>query len=747
MWPLFILGRFMQQQNNRPVSKNGFKFFIFGLLAAFMVGHFFKFYFNSNRLTQFFENKLIEQNLDFEFKISGINYVLADGLWPTFGFYIEDIIITAEDVCKLPLQMVLKDSLIKIKTLKSLFNQKIYLSSTRVASARILHSKALCEEAKLPAKDLDLKALLYEADSKLTREIAAEENINSTERRKNLKAKIVKASNQLKKQLTVFFDRNENYLENWPDIVVDEIFYIKDGQNVVLQNLAISSGDKQLEIEADLNFSFSKIELQGLPNITMNFVVSKPELETTFFTRYKEGRVQSNFNIDWLTLDYSLITNIFDLPLHSLLNWLKQQEIYQQQWQPELLWLSCTLQSEGRLTEPSKIDFILEPCEADAEKGKFEFKNLKLDPFNITSFSPFIINVTNIPIQSFLKSLNKPGPYRIFSEFGSLSGDVTVKSLEQLDAKWRLSNLEAIFSKNGVNAFQKIEFLDVKMSYDKQRLSGLIDNVNLVAGNFDGSFSYNFDPNLQEGMLQFDIKSLEFNPEVQSLLVGKTMSGLSLYGQARILDSELSKWRGNMGVKSISSFLGNLNTLKVNFDYAAPKLQADLKIKELTTTSKDSYYDFMNSLSLDFRSDGPVNINNLNAKIISIPGQGEWKTLKAVLKNSGSSFNLISEGNWFEQAFSGSVKVTDKKRQQWEWLLLGSLKELYLAPSKELIDQVQNSKLKGYSLPKQKFQKGMSKTDFKDIDFKKSTPLELLKSLGVNFIESAKKIIPEDKKN
>ena len=142
-----------------------------------------------------------------------------------------------------------------------------------------------------------------------------------------------------------------------------------------------------------------------------------------------------------------------------------------------------------------------------------------------------------------------------------------------------------------------------------------------------------------------------------------------------------------------------------------------------------------------------MNINNLNAKIISIPGQGEWKTLKAVLKNSGSSFNLISEGNWFEQAFSGSVKVTDKKRQQWEWLLLGSLKELYLAPSKELIDQVQNSKLKGYSLPKQKFQKGMSKTDFKDIDFKKSTPLELLKSLGVNFIESAKKIIPEDKKN
>ena len=353
----------------------------------------------------------------------------------------------------------------------------------------------------------------------------------------------------------------------------------------------------------------------------------------------------------------------------------------------------------------------------------------------------------NIPIQSFLKSLNKPGPYRIFSEFGSLSGDVTVNSLEELDAQWRLSNLEAIFSKNGVNAFQKIEYLDVKMSYDKKRLSGLIDNVNLISGKFDGSFSYNFDPNLQEGMLQFDIKSLEFNPEVQSLLVGKTMSDLSLYGQARILDSELSKWRGNMGVKSISSFLGNLDTLKVNFDYVAPKLQADLKIKELTTTSKDSYYDFMNSLSLDFSSDGPVNINNLNAKIISIPGQGEWKALKAVLKNSGSRFNLISEGSWFEQAFSGSVKVTDKRRQQWEWLLLGSLKELYLAPSEELIEQVQNSKLEGYSLPKQKFQKGMSKTDFKDIDFKKSTPLELLKSLGVNFIESAKKIIPEDKKN
>lgn len=747
MWPLFILGSFMQQQNNRPVSKNGFKFFILGLLAAFMVGHFFKFYFNSNRLTQFFENKLIEQNLDFEFKISGINYVLADGLWPTFGFYIEDLIITAEDVCKLPLQIVLKDSLIKIKTIKSLINQKIYLSSTKVASARVLHSKALCEEARLPINETDLEALLFEADTKLSREIAAEEKVDTIKRRKNLKAKIVKASNQLKEQLTVFFDRNEKYLENWPDILVDEIFYIKDGQNVVLQNLAVSSGDKQLEIDADLNFSFSKIELQGLPDISMNFVVSKPELQTSIFTRYKEGRVQSQFNIDWLTLDYNLTTNIFDLPLHSLLKWLKQQQIYQQQWQPELLWLSCTIQSEGRLTEPSKIAFILEPCVADAEKGQFEFKNLKLDPFNITDFNPFMINVKNIPIQSFLKSLNKPGPYRIFSEFGSLSGAVTINSLEELNANWRFSNLEAIFSKNGVNAFQKIEFLDVKMSYEKQRLSGLIENVNLISGNFDGSFSYNFAPNLQEGMLQFDIKSLEFNPEVQSLLVGKTMSGVSLYGQARIIDSELSKWRGNMGVKTISSFLGNLDTLKVDFDYVAPKLQADLKIKKLTSTPKDSYYDLINSLSLDFNSDEPLNITNLNAEIVSIPGQGEWKALKAVLNNNKSKFKLKSEGSWFEQAYSGSVRVFDSKKQYWEWLLLGTLKELYLAPSSQLIEQVQNSKLKGYNLPKQKFQKGMSKTEFKDIDFKKASPIELLKSLGVNFIESAKKIIPEDKKN
>ncbi|MCH2534699.1 MAG: hypothetical protein MK008_09690 [Bdellovibrionales bacterium] len=737
----------MQQQNNRPVSKNGFKLFILGLLTAFMVGHFFKFYFNSNRLTQFFENKLIEQNLDFEFKISGINYVLADGVWPTFGFYIEDLIITADDVCKLPLQIVLKDSLIKIKTLKSLIDQKIQLSSTQVGSARVLHSKALCEEAKLPLQDTQLEALLYEADNKLTREIAGEKEMSSAKRRKNLKAKIVKSSNQLKKQLTVFFDRNEAYLENWPDINVDEIFYIKDGQNVVLQNFSVSSGDKQLEIDTDLNFSFSKLELQGLPNITLNFIVSKPELKTTVFTRYKEGRVQTNLNIDWLTLDYNLTTNVFDLPIHSLLNWLKQQELYQQQWQPELLWLTCKMESEGALIKPSQIEFVLEPCIADAEKGQFEFKNLKLDPFNLEKFKPFMVNVTNIPIQSFLKSLNKPGPYRIFSEFGSLSGEVTVNSLKQLEANWRLSNLEAIFSKNGVNAFQKIEFLDVKMSYDKQRLSGLIDNVNLVSGNFDGSFSYNFNQSLQEGMLQFNIKSFEFNSEVQSLLVGNSMSGVSLYGQARIIDSELSKWRGNIGVKSIKSFLGSLNTLKVDFDYVAPKLQANLKVKDITTSPKDSYYDLINSLSLDFSSDSPVNIKNLNANIISFPGQGEWKNLKAVLINNDKKFNLKSEGGWFEKAFSGSIMMSDTLNQKWEWLLLGSLKELYLAPSSQLIEQVQKSKLKGYTLPKNKFQKGMSKTEFKDIDFKKASPLELLKSLGVSFIESARKIIPEDKKD
>lgn len=732
----------MKKKTDKPVSKNGFKLFTIGFVFAIIVGHFFKFYFNNNRLTVLLENKLIEQNLDFEFDIKGINFILADGIWPAFGFYVEDLIITSKDTCKLPLQIVLKDSFVKLKTFKSIFKKKLYLSSTHIGSARILESKSLCEKYKQEHENSELQSLITESDRVIAKVLDSDKI--ALKREKNLKASFVKLASDINNQLSIFFDRNEKYLEDWPSVQVDEIFYIKDGQNFVLQQFEINPDEKSLLINTNLNFSFSKIELQGLPIVNFKISLAKPVANIEVSTRYREGRVHNDLEFDWLTYNYTLKTNIYDLPVHSLLKWLKQQGIYNESWHPELVWLSCQINSTGQLNKPSVILLEFEPCAADAEKGRFEFKNLRVDPFYISKIKPFMINIFDVPISSFLKSINKAGPYRIFSEFGVLSGEVSIKSKDEIEANWSIKNLESLFSKNGVNAFQKIPQVDLKMSYVNNRISGLIHNVELTDGNFKGQFSYNFNELFKNGMIQFNVEELELNPAVQKLLVGRSLSTLSLYGQAQFKDSEIIKWRGSFGVKNIESQNALYKNLKLDFEYKKPFTTAKVSLASIEATPKHLYFDLMSSLSLDFdpNTNSPLLINNLNAKISTDSGLGEWSQLSAKLIANNKNFSIASSGSWVEKSFSGSIYVLDNLKQSWNWLLLGSLSELYLAPSSQLIDQVQNNKLKTYKIPKDKFKKGMTKTEFKGIDFKKSSPIELLKSMGVNFIESAKKIMP-----
>ena len=679
------------------------------------------------QLSAWVEKRLLEKNPKFYLNFDHLEFRLAEGFWPKFGFSIKGLKLSSKDPCLTQSQIYVSEAYFPIR-FRSFIERQVSFSDIKAGQVDFHYSEPLCnsqisETASLnPPSHLDVEVPSVQEQS-------------------------TRVLNTLRTFIENRFLKELNNSRKWFDSLYFESLYIFKGQpqkeGVKFDNffIDINRYSDRVVINAQTSYKSEKYFIEDLKPLDLEFTLAQEKIYLQGQGRFKEGEINLHGNLDIPTEEFSVKLESKYFPVGEIIKAFGENYQAARNLKTRLLWFSCIASAQGFIGDYKNLQIQAKNCGLRGEAGKLFTQEIVFYPFMAWQVEPFQADVQDFSLKYVMDLLSTPNVDGLFADLGRLDGTLDYDD-KNLRFVGKLKKVEFIFSHRGKKRLQVLREVLGELNWQNQRFSGIINEVNLSGGEFSGVVSFNLDDQFNNGLLQVKVDSLLFNKSVLKLLTDIELTPLQIYGKMSIKDSHLQEWQGYIGLAKIQQTHWHAKTAKIDTKYSPHFWDFGITMEDLILMPGHTFFERINKMFLIETPPEQFHFSKIKINMHIQDQEVLWKEFSAEEKTQG--IILSSAGEWTpSQQMTGWITIEKETKKRLPWEMRGSPTDPILSPSIKLLKAIRppNSTVKiEESMDSFQRQEAFDKI----ILSRKAKPP---KGFTEKLVETAKKWMPDFKKD
>lgn len=691
------------------------------------------------------EEALQKAELPVQVEFSEVRLEFSRGIFPWFGLVAENVSVIGQRSCE-SLSEFTVDRVAVPLSLTHLFRREIYVSHLYLGQAQFRYMPAACEPA--PAEENSAAGATLGTPATPP----AASGVQPVRAKQSETKKFVFEPERLKKMAEKYnkgwSQLNTQVARNLGEILIERLDIVdgrRPGLNLQLSALkwspATVNDRREWHLKTRMKLAGDWLDSQSSSSFEVQITFAEQTTQLNLEGNYKEGKINWVADYDWSNHRVQLDLQQDQVPLNPIIRMLKDQRIITNDLQPKFVWLSCRVKYDGLVSALSSQPLQLEPCSIQGDLGELVMKSWRWFPWREPIFDPFVVELKELDLHKLVQIVNRTGLSGILSRFGLLSGNLHIENPNHMVFKGELRNIEMAFSNRGERGKQLVPRLVGELTLNEDRVLGNFPEVELEQGEFKGQITFNLDREFRSGVLQLAIDRLGFHPSIQKLMVGGTISPISIYGQGKVENGEISSWRGEFGIREMRNERWTLEEVKLTTDLAGGKFVSNTKAKRVELPAASEYYRLARPMFLDEKGlDTSLIFDRFSGKLQIGRGEGRWDKLSASVLNR---VVVSSSGKWStDQKVEGAMFVDFPVLKLLRWDITGSWDRIQLQPSAKMLKDLARRHPEIRPPDTLEFVRS-GEILVQEIS---TQGVEKLKAIGQKVIETARKIIPESEK-
>ncbi|MCB0356088.1 MAG: hypothetical protein KDD40_03725, partial [Bdellovibrionales bacterium] len=652
-----------------------------------------------------------------------LEFLLADGIWPKFGLSVKGLKLTAKDPCVSQSQLTVSEVYLPIR-LSSLFSKNVSFSDIQADVVKFHYMDPVCNSS-------------FDKSSSLSPPHPHEDETYRVEEHGIHLIGSLRdfVENRFVKELTN--SRQWFYTLNFK-----KLYLLKgegEEEGLLLDNflMDLNKFEQKVVILTQLSYLSPKYTIDELRPVDLEFVLSQENLQLQGQGRFKEGELSLRGSLDIPTEEFKMHFESNYFPVGEIIKSINAVKGITQGINPRLLWFSCKASAEGMVGDYKNIQVKASQCGVRGESGKLFTNEIIFYPFLKKPIEPFTAEVEKFSLRYLSEIMGGSKLESTFTSWGHLDGQLEFNN-EQLRFIGSLNNIEAIFSQMGKKRLQHIREARGEVVWQDDRVSGIINEIDITGGEFLGVISFNMDERFRSGVLQAKIDKVILSRPVMRLYLELEPSPFEIFGKMSFKNGELEEWQGIIGVPQLSFNHIAAKKLKLETKYSGHIWDLGVKLTELNIESESAAFARLKQLLIIEKEVDNFNFKKLHAVVQIFQEGGEWKEASA--REENLNILMSSAGKWSSaHQILGWLNVEKRKKKWMPWELAGTWNQIEFSPSIQLLKAIRptNSTIKlenkmSAQLRREAFDKIM--------DRRKGLPL---KGFTEKVVDTAKKWIPD----
>lgn len=496
-------------------------------------------YFSPRRVNRILDRALAGQTDRFGVTFQGSRLQLTDGLWPQMALVIEKLEINPARDCR-PEPGARINKLIIPLRISGLLKGQIAIGRLRLqgVEADVDGLKFACKSST--AQPVDRR---HKAGAKINE--PESDGVNLSERA----------------ELPVWWKpgairKSSAQLEG---VVVDEavVQFENKTKSVYLKRLSIEAasleGDEKLKLNAEVSVPPDLTFGEQVPLLRIEALAGADRAELVVKASLDEGRLLANGHLRPTAegnLEADLKAVFGRVPLSALVPLVTKSGMIRGTFQPRFLWMNCEASIHGRfhgLLQNAPLAF--ENCEVIGNASKIRFSKTSRHPNGV--WDPIQVELENADLGHLLETFGLVGLNGVIADYGRMDGKVSIEPSGLSRYEGRIRGARVRFSSRNVRAEQEIEDLSARLELAAGQVRGEIGELRLLGGEFAGQVGVALDHRLERGTLRAVVDKLKFSPEVQRVLVGGSLRGISGQIEAKLFQGEISGLVGHLHIDGV----------------------------------------------------------------------------------------------------------------------------------------------------------------------------------------------------
>ncbi len=660
----------------KPPTSMGWVIFLSGLFISTFFGGAVRAFLSPAQLSKWVENRISEKKPKFYLNFDHLEFKLSDGMWPKFGFQARGLNISSRDLCQSQSQLGLREAYIPINIFR-LFRGEVKFSDIETRGVRFLYREPLCnsqveaESLLRPPTPLDLKS--------------REETVGSSS-----------SAHFFKKFMANRFIKELKNSRKWFDSLelhdVEIVLDSESPQTILISKLSVDLNkyvDKMI-VYGQFQPTLQDLKIEGWRPFNFEVLVSSSEISLLSRGRLREGEVNILGNLAPETGNFHLQLDFKYFPLIELFKTIGSFKSFTGYVEPKLSWFSCHISLSGAVHDYRNAFVQLGDCGVKGESGKIFTDNVSIAPFGDFKYEPFQVDIQDFPMVYILEVLKLSfnlEPSSAIINWGKVDGYLDFQK-EGVKFVGKIKNLEASVSFRDKKRLQLVRVIDGEVEWKGGRTSGIINNIDIDGGEFEGLLSFNFDQQLLSGVIQSHIKSVKMNRHINNQLFVLDPTPFEILGKVRVKNRKLEELQGVIGVSSAHRAGVKIEKIKVDTKYSQSYWDLRVKAETVQIDRSNSLHAELKKVFILEDSDEDFFIENLRGTLLLGSNyQGEWLGVYAREKNLG--ILLSSQAKWNELGELKGWLNVEKKNKKWlTWDLFGNILNIRFSPSLSLLKSI-----------------------------------------------------------
>ena len=433
---------------------------------------------------------------------------------------------------------------------------------------------------------------------------------------------------------------------------------------------------------------------EQFPPINLELRVTAQTVELSAKVEHSEGVMEGYATLKPLItgdLEIDAKASVSEIPLSMVAPILLKAGIMHGYFAPRFFWLGCSLALKTTVARLSTgVPITLEHCSIDGNDSTVQVESAERHANG--SWKPFTVEIRDLDLKRVLEAFAAKGPDGVASDFGKITGVLEVRAPDQASFSGALIGAQVHFSSRNLRAVQQLSKASLKAEIDGARMSGVIDQIDLKNGRFDGALKFVSDRQGREGRIDIKLSDLALDPYVQRVLVNGELSSLSGQGRAVLTEGRISSVVGKWKMKEIKA--QDVAVLDSHFEtrYEGGDIEVDFESPQLSIREEASVWKDWQSLFFNHRFPGDwVRFNDVGIKGSLSDLRGViWSRAFAQLENG--KIEVTSSGSLNrQQQLAGWINLDYPKIKRLKWVLGGeSTLPVLTEDSKTLHELLQN---------------------------------------------------------
>ncbi len=455
-----------------------------------------------------------------------------------------------------------------------------------------------------------------------------------------------------------------------PEFVKELVFQTID---LDLSKAVDDEAGSQVEMQFELLYPELFLDrLQNQSRIFFKIGLNSQRVELLNRFRAAEGKIESllQFGIesekseDW-TLDFE--SNMDHFSLSSLTQILETFDVLQFNKKPEFSWLDCRINFREKISSLAELKLYVQDCRTSGRLGKIRLPNLIWSVRK--GFIPFQVAFEKLNLDQLSEILSWTAWRGTFDRLGLVQGELLYKNANDIEVKAILKDAYLRISGGGLRKSQHVELLGFKLHRSEERISLLIDQGKIERGEIEGTLTANASHDFRSGLIQFDLKKLNFDPAIEKMIFGGDLQGLAMVGQLKFLDKKLDFFRGLLKSSEMKGTDYSFKDLKIESELK--RNEVHMKLKAQSGSIKGELYDFLKSMFLEYSfPNNELIITDVKSRLRLKDHEVSWEKFKASIKGD---ISIGSTGGWNEsEDLYGQLQIKFPSLRSIYWNLQGT---------------------------------------------------------------------------